>query len=284
MLHRGLVILLALAPVSSAFTVGRSPASGLTIIGSRSAAATSGAISTTRLYSDTEDFRDGKKKKVRSDSEEDEGEGAAAEDATASGDAAEGYIPVDEKEPLLQSEGDSDILNSPAFLKRKVDVLNSDLAKIDAQINTANAQLEEGKAEWGPELDRLQAEYLNVQNRMAQQSKEGNPLATLEVVRSMLSVLDNYDRAFNAVNAETEDQKAVEADYMRTRAMIYDTFEKLGVTEVPTVGAEFDYEVHQAVMQRPSDEYDEGVVCEELAKGYVLGDKLIRAAMVSVAA
>ena len=276
MLHRGLVILLALAPVSSAFTVGRSPASGLTI-GSRSA-----ATSTTRLYSDTEDFRDGKKKKVRSDSEE-EGEGAA-EDATASGDAAEGYIPVDEKEPLLQSEGDSDILNSPAFLKRKVDVLNSDLAKIDAQINTANAQLEEGKAEWGPELDRLQAEYLNVQNRMAQQSKEGNPLATLEVVRSMLSVLDNYDRAFNAVNAETEEQTAVEADYMRTRAMIHDTFEKLGVTEVPTVGAEFDYEVHQAVMQRPSDEYDEGIVCEELAKGYVLGDKLIRAAMVSVAA
>ena len=282
MLHRGLVILLALAPVSSAFTVGRSPASGLTI-GSRSAA-TSGATSPTRLYSDTEDFRDGKKKKVRSDSGEDEGEGTAAEDATASGDAAEDYIPVDEKEPLLQSEGDSDILNSPAFLKRKVDVLNSDLAKIDAQINTANAQLEEGKAEWGPELDRLQAEYLNVQNRMAQQSKEGNPLATLEVVRSMLSVLDNYDRAFNAVNAETEEQKAVEADYMRTRAMIYDTFEKLGVTEVPTVGAEFDYEVHQAVMQRPSDEYDEGVVCEELAKGYVLGDKLIRAAMVSVAA
>lgn len=281
MLHRGLVILLALAPVSSAFTVGRSPSSGLTI-GSRSAAATSATTSTTRLYSDTEDFRDGKKKKVRSDSEE-EVEGAAG-DATASGDAAEGYIPVDEKEPLLQSEGDSDILNSPAFLKRKVDVLNSDLAKIDAQINTANAQLEEGKAEWGPELDRLQAEYLNVQNRMAQQNKEGNPLATLEVVRSMLSVLDNYDRAFNAVNAETEEQKAVEADYMRTRAMIYETFEKLGVTEVPTVGAEFDYEVHQAVMQRPSDEYEEGVVCEELAKGYVLGDKLIRAAMVSVAA
>jgi len=280
MLHRGIVILLALLPASSAFTLGRSSASGLTLGGRYAAAAAT--TSTTRLYSDTEDFRDGKKKKVRSDSAED-GEGTV-EDAATSGDAAEGYIPVDEKEPLLQSEGDSDILNSPAFLKRKVDVLKSDLAKIDAQINTANAQLEEGKAEWGPELDRLQTEYLNIQDRMSQQSKEGNPMATLEVVRSMLSVLDNYDRAFNAVNTETEDQKAVEADYMKTRAMIYETFEKLGVTEVPTVGTEFDYEVHQAVMQRPSDEYEEGVVCEELAKGYVLGDKLIRAAMVSVAA
>ena len=282
MLHRGLVILLALFPASSAFTVGRSPAPvGLTL-GGRSAAATS----TSRLYSDTENFRDGsKKKKVRSDSADEE-EGAAAEPTASDegGNAAEGNIPVDETEPLLQSEGDSDILNSPAFLRRKADVLNSDLAKIDAQINTANAQLEEGMAEWGPDLDRLQAEYLNIQDRMSQQSKEGNPMATLEVVRSMLGVVDNCDRAFNAVNAETEEQKAVEADYMRTREMIYDTFKKLGVTEVPTVGAEFDYEVHQAVMQRPSDEYEEGIVCEELAKGYVLGDKLIRAAMVSVAA
>ena len=69
MLHRGLVILLALFPASSAFTVGRSPAPvGLTL-GGRSAAATS----TSRLYSDTENFRDGsKKKKVRSDSADEE--------------------------------------------------------------------------------------------------------------------------------------------------------------------------------------------------------------------
>lgn len=119
---------------------------------------------------------------------------------------------------------------------------------------------------------------------MAQQSKEGNPVATIEVVRKILEVLDNYDRAFNAVAAETDEQKAVEADYKKTQEMLYEIITKLGVTEVPTVGAEFDYEVHQAVMQRPSDEYAEGIVCEELAKGYVLKDKLIRAAMVSVAA
>lgn len=119
---------------------------------------------------------------------------------------------------------------------------------------------------------------------MAQQSKEGNPAATIEVVRKILEVLDNYDRAFNAVSAETEEQKAVEADYMKTREMLYEIFRKLGVTEVATVGTEFDYEVHQAVMQRPSEDYEEGIVCEELAKGYILGDKLIRAAMVSVAA
>ena len=75
MLHRGIVILLALLPASSAFTLGRSSASGLTLGGRYAAAAAT--TSTTRLYSDTEDFRDGKKKKVRSDSAED-GEGTVA--------------------------------------------------------------------------------------------------------------------------------------------------------------------------------------------------------------
>jgi molecular chaperone GrpE len=46
---------------------------------------------------------------------------------------------------------------------------------------------------------------------------------------------------------------------------------------------EFDYEFHQAVMQKPSEEYEEGIVCEELAKGFKLNDQLIRAAMVVVA-
>ena len=54
--------------------------------------------------------------------------------------------------------------------------------------------------------------------------------------------------------------------------------------EVETVGTEFDYEVHQAVMQKPSEEYDEGIVCEELQKGFKIGDTLVRAAMVVVAA
>ena len=54
--------------------------------------------------------------------------------------------------------------------------------------------------------------------------------------------------------------------------------------QVETLGTEFDYEVHQAVMQQPSDEYDEGIVCQEFQKGFKIGDTLIRAAMVAVAA
>mmetsp|Transcript_55824 Transcript_55824/g.167307 ORF Transcript_55824/g.167307 Transcript_55824/m.167307 type:complete len:122 (+) Transcript_55824:163-528(+) len=118
---------------------------------------------------------------------------------------------------------------------------------------------------------------------MSKQSRDGEGIAKIEVTRKMLEVLDNYERAFGQVSAETDEQKEVEAAYVQTKEMILDIFENLEIKEVETVGIEFDYEIHQAVLQRPS-EFEENIVCEELAKGYILGDKLIRAAMVSVSA
>lgn len=119
---------------------------------------------------------------------------------------------------------------------------------------------------------------------MSVQSKKGDSQATIQVVRNMLKFLDNSDRAFGSVTAETEEEKAIEAEYKETYQSILKTFEKLGVEAVETVGTEFDYEVHQAVMQRPSEDHEEGIVCEELQKGFKLGDVLVRAAMVAVAA
>ena len=105
----------------------------------------------------------------------------------------------------------------------------------------------------------------------------------LDVVKELQHFLDYYDRAFGQIKAENDEQKAIEDDYRTTYKMILDVFAKLGVEEIPTVGTEFDYELHQAVMQVPSDEYEEGIICAELQKGYKLGDELVRAAFVGVA-
>jgi molecular chaperone GrpE len=118
---------------------------------------------------------------------------------------------------------------------------------------------------------------------MNSQSKNGDGMATVQVARHMLDALDNFDRAFGSVEAESDFEKEVEAKYKAAYDLILETFKKLGVEQVETVGVEFDYEFHQAVMQKPSEEYEEGIVCEELAKGFKLNDQLIRAAMVVVA-
>lgn len=127
-------------------------------------------------------------------------------------------------------------------------------------------------------------QFQNIQNRFSEQGSQGDETAIINVARKFLELLDNYDRAFKAVTPETDEEKAIEAKYKATNENILSIFKDLGVTEVPTLGIEFDYEIHQAVMQRPSEDYEEGIVCDELQKGYALGEKLIRAAMVSVAA
>ena len=115
--------------------------------------------------------------------------------------------------------------------------------------------------------------------------KAGAGLANIEIARKVLNVLDNYDRAFIAVTPESDEEKEVEAAYKETYDSILKQFDDIGVKQVETVGVEFDYEFHQAVMMRPDEDYEEGVVCEELAKGFKMEDgTLIRAAMVVVAA
>jgi molecular chaperone GrpE len=131
----------------------------------------------------------------------------------------------------------------------------------------------------------IHKQYTNIQDRMKQKMKDGAGAANIQIARGILNVLDNYDRAFASVNAETDEQKAVEATYKETYDMILAKFEELGVHAVDTVGKEFDYEFHSAVMMRPDEDYEEGIVCEELAKGFAMEDgTLIRAAMVVVAA
>mmetsp|Transcript_18501 Transcript_18501/g.45840 ORF Transcript_18501/g.45840 Transcript_18501/m.45840 type:complete len:198 (-) Transcript_18501:55-648(-) len=130
----------------------------------------------------------------------------------------------------------------------------------------------------------LPIKYKNIQDRMSSQGGQQNTMATTVVVREMLELLDNFDRAFGVIKPETEEEEAIDAAYKELYQSVLDKFAELGVEQVETVGTEFDYEVHQAVMQRPSEDYEEGMVCEEFQKGFKIEETLIRAAMVVVAA
>lgn len=177
----------------------------------------------------------------------------------------------------------SDILNSPAFLKRKVEVLESDIAALEKEIEEANAVYLAGKEEWGPKFDMINKESQAMQERLAKQGSQGKETATVEVATSILNVLDNYDRAFQAVEAATNEEVEIVDAYKHTYDLIIDALTELNVTKVETVGVEFNYELHQAMMQMPSDEHEEGIVCQEFAPGWAFGEKCIRPAMVAVA-
>jgi molecular chaperone GrpE len=119
---------------------------------------------------------------------------------------------------------------------------------------------------------------------MSDQNEKGDTKAIVRVVQEVLSLLDNFDRAYGVIKPETDAARAIEEEYKAAYQTILDTIEKLGVKEVETVGKEFDYQWHQAVMQMPGTEYEEGVCCQEFQKGFIMEDTLIRPAMVAVAA
>lgn len=177
----------------------------------------------------------------------------------------------------------NDILSSPAFLKRKVEVLENDIATSEEDLKKAMERLEIAKEEWGPQLEALQIEYSNVQDRMSSQNKEGDSESIVRVVTAVLDLLDNFDRGMGVIVPENDTEKSIETEYKAAYNSIVYQFETLGVTEVPTIGKEFDYELHQAVMQMPGTEYEEGYVCKEFQKGFAMDDTLIRPAMVAVA-
>lgn len=164
---------------------------------------------------------------------------------------------------------ENDILNSPAFLKRKLEVIQSDISKVEAQIMNANTAIEEGKEIWGDKFAQLSQERKILQERMSKQSEELSDSATVEVVQKLLSVLDNYERAFGVIVPETNEQRAVEEDYKKSYQSIIDTFSELGVQKIKTVGEEFDYALHSAVMTRP-DDADDGVILDELQSGFII--------------
>lgn len=213
--------------------------------------------------------------------------GEESDESAAEETEEDGQSDGGDETPAGDASGATDILNSPAFLKRKLEVLESDIKAVDEKSDAANELYKANKEEWGPQLDDLRKEYSNIQDRFKKQNSQGTTKATVEVARKFLEVLDNYDRAFAAVTPESDADKEVEASYKGTYEEILSTFKELGVEEVETVGVEFDYEFHQAVMMKPTEDYEEGIVSEELAKGFkMMGDKgeLIRAAMVVVAA
>ena len=142
------------------------------------------------------------------------------------------------------------------------------------------AQVARERDEYLDALQRLQAEFENYRKRAARERDEFATRANERLVRELLPVLDDLERAFEAAAAH-EEAKLEDGVRLVHRALA-DLLAKEGLVEVETNG-KFDPHVHEALLSQPSDE-EEGAVIEVLQKGYRLGDRVVRPARVVVAA
>ena len=128
-------------------------------------------------------------------------------------------------------------------------------------------------------LLRLAADFDNYKKRAARERAEYVALANERLVKELLPILDDLERALNA--AEEHEEAQLEEGVRLVHRSLASLLERQGVKEIATAG-KFDPHVHEALLSQPSDA-EEGAVIEVVQKGYKLGDRVVRPARVIVA-
>ena len=151
-----------------------------------------------------------------------------------------------------------------------------------AMPEAAGEELQKVKAERDSLLDRLarmQAEFENARRRAAKEQQDFRDFATVDAIKSLLPVIDNFERALQAKSEPGDFRAGIELIYKQ----LQDVLAKLGVRPIVAKGEPFDPHVHEAIeMVETSDAADHEVL-EEWQRGYKFKDRLLRPAMVKVA-
>lgn len=159
-------------------------------------------------------------------------------------------------------------------LKAQGEIID-ELKKKYAAAKEANEQAQD-------KYQRLMAEFENMRKRTEKESSRMYDVGAKEVLEKLLPIVDNFERAQLTVTEEQKDDPFVQGvDKIYRQMMGY--LESVKVAPMNAEGKEFDPDLHNAVMHIDDDSYDENVVVEELQKGYMYKDEVLRHSMVKVA-
>ncbi len=178
-------------------------------------------------------------------------------------DASELDVPVSEEEPEKKETDSAESEES-----EKTPDITEKLDKITAELGEANDK-----------YLRLYAEYDNYRKRTAKEKTQTYGDATVKCIQEILPVLDSFERA---LDAECTDEK-FKSGMVMIHTQLTDILKKLGVTEMEALGCQFDPNIHNAIKKTEDESLGENEICEVFQKGYMLGDRVIRHAVVAVA-
>lgn len=154
------------------------------------------------------------------------------------------------------------------------------LAEMTQQIESLKTQLEEKSTQYM----RIGADFENYRKRTSKEKEDLDAQVKRNTIMELLPVVDNFERARAHLKPQTEGEMTIHKSYQGVYKQLVDSLKRLGVAPMRPEGQEFDPNLHEAVMREPTDEHPEGTVLEELVRGYFLGDRVLRHAMVKVAA
>lgn len=199
-----------------------------------------------------------KMKEMQQEIDEAEAEEAAADEAEA-------------PETAEASAADAAEADAPT----EAETSEEDAAALKAQVESLKAALEEKDNR----VKRLQADFENFRRRTSKEREELANVVTQDLLKSMLPILDNFDRAMAAEQKDNESfQKGVEMIYTQ----LHETLKNAGLELIDTAGQKFDPNFHQAVMRVENPDLEDDTIAQELQKGYIVKGRVIRPSMVQV--
>ena len=183
------------------------------------------------------------------------------------------------KDPKAQEEQVSQQQEQPAAQTAEEPAQAEEVSQEQSQQPSQEEQLRQQIAQQEDRFLRLAAEYDNYRKRTAKEKESIWSDAKADTAVAFLPVYDNLERALKQDTADEAYKKGVEM----TMSQLKEVFAKLGVTEIPALGEAFDPNFHNAVMHVEDENLAENTVAEVFQTGFMLGEKVIRFAMVKVA-
>ncbi len=150
---------------------------------------------------------------------------------------------------------------------------------LQQQLEALQAQLEDRLGQF----TRLTADFDNFRKRTATERENLEVQVKCNTISTLLEVVDNFERARSHIKPQNDGEMAIHKSYQGVYKQLVEALKKLGVSPMRSEGQEFDPNLHEAVMREPTDQYPEGTVIDEFVRGYVLGERVLRHAMVKVA-
>ena len=143
------------------------------------------------------------------------------------------------------------------------------------------AELQRERDDYHDRWMRKAAEFENYRKRVERERREQADQTIVDLLSEILLIVDDFDRALTVESGDSAAgyRKGIELIHGK----LYDLLRKHGVTAIEALGADFDPNLHQAVIQETSPDHRDGEVIGELRRGYMIGDRLLRPAMVKVA-
>lgn len=187
---------------------------------------------------------------------------------------------VSEDKTATDSEETASTEESPLLSGMNLDALQQEIDTLKQQLEEQTLQVDTYKKRY----ISLAAEFDNFRKRTGKEKEELEIKIKGKTLMEVLAVVDNFERARTQIKPANEGEMGILKSYQGVYKTLVDSLKRLGVSPMRPEGQPFDPTYHEAMMREYTDEHPEGTVIEQLVRGYVLGEQVLRHALVKVAA